>query len=99
LDRRQRLADGLRDLASIVGTLPVAVLMCVALARLLPFDEPTRLAVAFTLAIPIWVAAMILTFVARTAPGRSAPSPRRRWARASSADAHAPLSKTKGKRT
>jgi hypothetical protein len=69
LDRRQRLADGLRDLAAIVGTLPVAVLMCVALARLLPFDEPTRLAVAFTLAIPIWVAAMILTFVARTAHG------------------------------
>jgi hypothetical protein len=72
LDRqpgRARLADGLRDIAAIVGTLPVAVLVCVGLARLLPFDEPTRLAMAFTLAIPIWVAAMILAFVARTARG------------------------------
>jgi hypothetical protein len=70
LDRslwRTRVADALRDLAAIAGTLPVAVLLCIGLARALPFQEPTRLAIAFTLAIPIWVAAMLVTFLARSA--------------------------------
>jgi hypothetical protein len=65
--RRARLADALRDLAAIAGTLPVTVLLSVGLARALPFEEPLRLAIAFTLAIPIWIVTMLVTFLARSA--------------------------------
>ena len=56
----------LRVVAALVGTLPVAVLGSVCLAKLLPFDEATRVALGFTLAIPLWVALMSFAFLARS---------------------------------
>lgn len=57
----------LRVLAALVGTLPVATLASACLARLLPLEEPARFTVGFTLAIPAWVAAMCVVFLARSA--------------------------------
>jgi 4-amino-4-deoxy-L-arabinose transferase-like glycosyltransferase len=60
-----RVDAAFRIAASLVGTLPAAVLCAICLARLLPIDEETRFAIGFTLAIPIWVTAMCLAFLAR----------------------------------
>jgi hypothetical protein len=61
-----RLDAMLRVLAALVGTLPLAVLTSVCLARLWPLAEATRLALGFTLAIPLWMAAMSFAFLARS---------------------------------
>lgn len=50
-----------------MGTLPVALLAAVCLARFLPFQEATRFVVGFTLAIPLWVALMTAMFLSRSA--------------------------------
>ncbi len=60
-----RLDATLRVLAALVGTLPLAVLASVCLARRLPLAEGARLTLGFTLAIPVWVAVMCLVFLAR----------------------------------
>lgn len=54
-----------RIAASLVGTLPAAVLGAMCLARFLPMGEEARFTIGFTLAIPVWVTAMCLTFLAR----------------------------------
>jgi hypothetical protein len=61
-----RLDAVLRVLASLAGTLPPAVLSAVCLARFLPFAEETRFIIGFTLAIPLWVVATCVVFLARS---------------------------------
>jgi hypothetical protein len=56
----------LRVLASLAGTLPVAVLAAVGLARFLPLAGEARFTIGFTLAIPLWVTGMCLVFLARS---------------------------------
>lgn len=55
----------LHTLAAVLGTLPPAVLVSACLARFLPLTEASRFAMGFTLAIPLWVTAMCVTFLAR----------------------------------
>ena len=43
----------------------VSLLASICLARFLPLDAEARFAIGFTLAIPIWIAAMCLGFLAR----------------------------------
>jgi hypothetical protein len=57
----------LRALAATLGTLPVALLAALALARRLPLSEDARFACGFGLAVPLWVAAIHLGFLARSA--------------------------------
>ncbi|WP_437277999.1 hypothetical protein WME90_43365 [Sorangium sp. So ce375] len=65
--RRARLDAALRVLAALIGTLPLAVLGSVCLARFAPFGEATRSAVGFSLVVPLWLAAMCVAFLARSA--------------------------------
>jgi hypothetical protein len=60
-------AAGLRVSAAILGTLPIALLASCCLARFLPTVEDARFAVGFASFIPVWVAAMCLGFVSRSA--------------------------------
>lgn len=62
-----RLDAALRVLAALVGTLPLAVLASVCLARFAPFAESTRAALGFSLVVPLWLAAMCFAFLARSA--------------------------------
>ena len=64
--RMYRLDATLRVLAAVAGTLPAAVLAAVCLARFLPLDEPTRFTLGFLLAIPLWVTASCVVFLARS---------------------------------
>jgi hypothetical protein len=57
----------LRVLASLAGTLPPAVLAAICLARLLPLHEATRFTLGFMLAIPLWVTAICVLSLARSA--------------------------------
>jgi hypothetical protein len=58
--------DGvLRVSAALLGTLPVAVLMAVAVARFLPFTLEARFALGFWLAVALWLTGMCVTFLAR----------------------------------
>ena len=61
-----RLDATLRVLASLAGTLPAAILAAVCLARFVPLDEPTRFTFGFLLAIPLWVTASCVVFLARS---------------------------------
>jgi hypothetical protein len=61
-----RLDAWLRVLASIAGTLPVALLASLCLARFLPLSEDARFALGYTAAIPLWIAAMCVAFLARS---------------------------------
>jgi len=61
-----RVDATLRVLASLAGTLPVAVLAAVGLARFLPLAEAGRFTIGFTLAIPFWVTATCFVFLARS---------------------------------
>ena len=62
----RRLDATLRVLAALLGTMPVAVLAAVCLARFLPFAEATRFTLGFTLAFPLWLACMCVAFLARS---------------------------------
>jgi hypothetical protein len=53
-------------LVSAVATLPPVLLGAAALARRLPMDADARFALAFTLLVPAWVAAMCTALLART---------------------------------
>lgn len=53
--------------AALIGTLPVALLAGVSLARFLPLTLEVRFALGFTLVLPVWVALMCVTFLARSA--------------------------------
>ncbi|WP_441290379.1 hypothetical protein ACSRUE_07305 [Sorangium sp. KYC3313] len=65
--RLARLDAALRVLAALVGTLPLAVLASVCLARFAPLAESTRSALGFSLVVPLWLAAMCFAFLARSA--------------------------------
>jgi hypothetical protein len=65
--RRSRVDALLLLLASLAGTLPPAVLAAICLARLLPLHEDTRFTLGFMLAIPLWVTAICVVCLARTA--------------------------------
>jgi len=54
--------------ASLFGTLPMAVLASASVARLLPLSQEARLAVCLTLVVPCWVAAMCSVFLVKSAP-------------------------------
>ena len=56
----------LRVLAAVLGTLPVALVASVCLARFLPLAEATRFAIGISLSVPLWVAAMCFVFLARS---------------------------------
>ncbi|AUX23903.1 hypothetical protein SOCEGT47_044330 [Sorangium cellulosum] len=65
--RLARLEAPLRVAAALVGTLPVAVLSSVCLARVVPLSEGARGTLGFSLVVPLWVAAMCVAFLARNA--------------------------------
>jgi hypothetical protein len=63
------LTATLRALAALVGTLPLAVLSSVCLARFAPFAEGTRFLLGASLVAPLWILTMCLAFLTR-APWR-----------------------------
>lgn len=62
----QRVDDALRIGATVVGTLPVALLAGLFAARIFPGSEDLRFAVGHALVIPIWIAGMCLAALARS---------------------------------
>jgi hypothetical protein len=60
------LNDFARVTASMLGTLPVAVLAAMVVARYLPARDEVRLAVGFLLLIPLWVTGICTVFLARS---------------------------------
>ena len=62
-----RVQVSARVIVATIGTLPVALLAAVCLARFLPFEEATRFVLGFTLAIPLWVTLMSVLFLTRSA--------------------------------
>ncbi|WP_437675082.1 hypothetical protein [Sorangium sp. So ce131] len=67
LARSARLNAALRVLAALVGTLPIAVLGGACLSRFAPLAEEARFILGYALAVPLWVGAMCLAFLARSA--------------------------------
>jgi hypothetical protein len=63
---RSRLDTALLVVAGTLGTLPLSLFACAALARFLPVSPDARYALGFSLAIPLWILAMCLTFIARS---------------------------------
>jgi hypothetical protein len=63
---RQRLDRALLVLAITLGTLPIALFGSAAAARFLPLSDDARFATAFALAIPLWVAAMLVALLAKS---------------------------------
>jgi hypothetical protein len=61
-----RLDAWLRVLSALAGTLPVAVLTSVCLARFLPLSEDARFAWGYTALIPLWITAMCIAFLSRS---------------------------------
>lgn len=61
----ERADATLRICAATLGTLPVALFASACLARFLPVSADARFAIGFTIAIPLWVGAMCLGFLAR----------------------------------
>ena len=57
----------LRVAAALLGTAPVALLLGVCLARVLPLPATTRFTLGLTLVLPLWVSGMCVGFVARSA--------------------------------
>ncbi len=66
-DRLARPDATLRLLAALVGTLPVAVLASACVARFAPLSGDTRSLLGFALVVPLWVTAMCVAFLARSA--------------------------------
>lgn len=62
---RERLAAASRCLVALVGTLPPALLLGVAVAVYAPFARELRLALGYGLTLPVWLAAMSLVFPVR----------------------------------
>jgi hypothetical protein len=65
--KRSRIASALHILAATLGTLPAALLATVALARFLPLRDDVRVAIGFAAMIPLWIAAIALGLLARSA--------------------------------
>ncbi|MGC4088050.1 MAG: hypothetical protein QM756_09155 [Polyangiaceae bacterium] len=63
---RTRAGAWLRVIVALLGTLPLALLTSAGLARFLPLSRDARFAVGFVAAIPLWVTAMCLAFLARS---------------------------------
>ena len=64
--RRADRPNTAKVLAALLGTLPASILAAAALARFAPAEEPTRLALGYALALPIWIAAMCLVALVRS---------------------------------
>jgi hypothetical protein len=64
---QRRAHTAFLTLGALFGTLPLAVLAGIGLARLLPLEEPLRVTLGFTLVIPLWVLAMTVAFLGRSA--------------------------------
>lgn len=64
--RRADRPDAARVLAALIGTLPASIFTAAAIARFAPAEEPTRLALGYALALPIWIAAMCLVALVRS---------------------------------
>ncbi|WP_437832152.1 hypothetical protein [Sorangium sp. So ce1153] len=64
--RLARLDALLRVLAALLGTLPLAFLASVCLSRFAPLAEGARSILGWSLAVPLWVAAMCVVFLARS---------------------------------
>lgn len=62
-----RLEAFSRNMAATFGTLPAVVLAAAALAKHLPVPEPKRFAFGFATVIPLWLVAMHIGFLARSA--------------------------------
>lgn len=62
----ERVESWLRVSAALLGTFLVALPATICLARFLPVAQDTRLAVAFGVAIPGWVALMCVAFAAKS---------------------------------
>jgi hypothetical protein len=60
-----RLHDTLRSVAATLGTIPVASSPARE-SRFLPLSPDVRYAIAFSIVIPLWVAAMCFAFLARS---------------------------------
>lgn len=52
-------------LASVLGTLPVALFGAACVARFLPVSADTRFALAYLAVVPFWVVGMCFAFLAR----------------------------------
>lgn len=61
-----RLDAWLRSLVALAGTIPVAVLTSVGLARFLPLSEDARFAFGYTALLPLWLGATCAGFLARS---------------------------------
>ena len=61
----RRFDTALLIIATVLGSLPIALLTSAALARFLPLSPDARFALAFGLAIPSWVTIMCVTLLAR----------------------------------
>lgn len=61
-----RLDAALRVVAALLGTLPLAALVSVCLARHLPLSRDAAFAIAYVALIPTWITAMCLAFLARS---------------------------------
>ncbi|WP_437599048.1 hypothetical protein [Sorangium sp. So ce590] len=66
-DRLARRDATLRQLAALVGTLPVAILASACVARFAPLPGDTPGVLGFALVVPLWVTAMCGAFLARSA--------------------------------
>jgi len=64
--RLQRLDRALLVTATVLGSLPVALLSSAALARFLPISPDARFALGFGLVVPSWVTIMCCTLLARS---------------------------------
>ncbi|MET0594281.1 MAG: hypothetical protein ABW133_16385 [Polyangiaceae bacterium] len=62
----RRIDGALRVGAALVGTLPVALLAGLLVARLLPASEETRFAIGHAVVIPFWIGGMCLASLARS---------------------------------
>lgn len=65
--QRPRTGGALRILAATLGTLPAALLATIALARFLPLPDDVRVAIGLTAMIPLWIAAITMGLLARSA--------------------------------
>lgn len=63
--RAGRAGAALRISAALAGTVPAALLAVICIARFLPLGEEARFVAGFTLAIPLWLAGICMTFLAR----------------------------------
>jgi hypothetical protein len=64
--RLQRLDRVLLVTATVLGSLPIALLASAAIARFLPISPDARFALGFGLVVPSWVSIMCVTLLARS---------------------------------